>query len=92
MRNGAAGIDHIIEHVQRFPKSKRRTVQDAVNHNPAEKFIRLTGRCVAANPAHQGRNPDTTALTVIPDGQRHRPGPVLHQPELLWLVQLRARS
>ena len=36
---------------------------------------------------HQSRDADNSALTIIPDGQRHRPGPILHQSELLWLTR-----
>ena len=41
---------------------------------------------MAANPFHKGLNPDTTALTVVPDEQKSRLGPILRQSELLWLT------
>ena len=86
MQYGPADIDDVIKHVQRSSKAKTRTVQEAVNHDPANRFIRLADGRMAANPIPRGHNPGTPFLTVVPDDDRHRPPPVVHESELLWLT------
>ena len=86
MEHGPANTENIIEHTQRKAGTTRRNVQDVINHDPANRFVRTPDRRVAANPFHKGLNPDTTALTVVPDEQRSRLGPILRQSELLWLT------
>ena len=84
--HGPANTEDIIEHAQRKAVTTRRNVQDVINHDPANRFVRTPDRRVAANPFHKGLNPEATALTVIADGQRSRLGPILRQSELLWLT------
>ncbi len=85
--HGPANTEDIIEHTQRKAVTTRRNVQDVINHDPANRFVRTPDRRVVANPFHKGLNPDATALTVIADGQRSRLGPILRQSELLWLTR-----
>ena len=87
MQHGPAYIEDVFQHVQRSSKAKRRTVQEAINHDPAERFVRMPDGRMAAYPIRLSRDADTAALTVVPDGQRHRPGPVLHESELMWLTR-----
>ena len=87
MQHGPADIDDVIQHFQQTTRAKKRTVQGAINHDPKERFIRIPDGRVSANPIRQSRGADSSALTVIPDGQRHRPGPVLYQSELRWLTR-----
>ena len=86
-QHGAADINDVIKHFQQTANAKKRTIQESLNHDPADRFIRIHDGRVAANPIRQSRGADISALTVIPDGQRHRPGPVLYQSELLWLTR-----
>lgn len=81
---GPAKVEDVIEHVQQVAQTTRRTVQDVINHDPSERFIRTPDGLVAANPLHGNNDADTATLTVVPDHQRRRPGPVLRQSELLW--------
>ena len=85
-QHGPADISDVIKHVQRSSKAKTRTIQEAVNHDPANRFIRLADGRMAANPIPQGHNPGTPYLTVVPDKDRHRPPPVVHESDLLWLT------
>ncbi|MCY4557968.1 MAG: hypothetical protein OXF79_16705 [Chloroflexi bacterium] len=82
---GPAGIDDVIQHVQRTTKAKKRTVANAINHDPENRFIRMDDRRIAANPIPDHHNPGGPALTVIPDGRRQ--GPVLRESELAWLTR-----
>ncbi len=81
---GPAKVEDVIEHVQQVAQTTRRTVQDVINHDRSEHFIRTPDGLVAANPLHRNNDADTASLTVVPDHQRRRPGPILRQSELLW--------
>ena len=87
MQHGLAVIEAVIEHVQRNTRAKKRTVQEAMNHDPADRFIRISDRRVAANPVPCDHNPDVPSLIVIPDGQLNQAAPVLHESELTWLTR-----
>lgn len=87
MQHGLDVGGAVIEHVQRNTKAKKRTVQEAMNHDPADRFIRISDRRVAASPVPREHNPDVPSLIVIPDGQLHRAAPVLHESELTWLTR-----
>ena len=87
MEKGPAGVANIIEHVQQVTNVQRRTIQDAINHDPAERFVSISERRVAANPVPKGYNPETPSLTVVPDGHSQPPTPVLRESELLWLTR-----
>ena len=87
MQHGPADIDEIIEHVQQTANTTKRTIQDALNRDPADRFIPLSDRRMAANPIPAANNPDAPSITVIPDERRHQPGTVLHESELLWLTR-----
>ena len=81
---GPAKVEDVIKHVQQVAQTTRRTVQDVINHDRCEHFIRTPDGLVAANPLHRNNDADNAALTVVQDHQRRRPGPVLRQSELLW--------
>ena len=84
MNEGPADIDDVTQYVQRNTKAKKRTVANAVNHDPENRFIRMDDRRIAANPISYHHNLDGPALTVIPD--RRQQGPVLRESELAWLT------
>ena len=86
-QHGAADINDVIEHFKQTANAKKRTIQESLNHDPADRFIQIPDGRVAANPIRESSGADTAALTVITDGQRHRPGPVLYQSELWWLTR-----
>ncbi len=86
MQHGPADMQDIIAQVQRTTNAKRRTIQDAVNHDPANRFLKLDERRVAANPIPQDHNPAAGHLVVIPDDGVRRPAPVLRESELAWLT------
>ena len=82
MRHGSTDISELIEHFRRGTNAKRRTVQEALNHDPANRFIWLSDRRVAA-PGPQSRHPP---LAVVADEHWQRPTSVLRESELLWLT------
>ncbi len=84
MNEGPADINDVTQYIQRNTKAKKRTVANAVNHDPENRFIRMDDRRIAANPISYRHNPDGPALTVIPD--RRQQGPVLQESELAWLT------
>ena len=84
-KHGPADVNDVMQHVQRVTKAKKRTVAEAINNDPENRFIRMDDRRVAANPIPQDHNPDGPALKVIPDAQHQ--GPVLRESELLWLTR-----
>ena len=86
-QHGPADIEDVIEHAHQTSKAKRRTVQEALNHDPANRFIRLSDRRVAANPIPQDHNPGTPSLVVALGSQQQQPPPILREPELLWLTR-----
>ena len=85
-QRGLTDVETVIEHVQRRANAKRRTVQEAINHDPEDRFVRISNRRVAANPIPKAHNPGAAPFTVIPDEQIHQPAPVLHEAEFRWLV------
>ena len=87
MQHGPTDIVDVVQNVHQTANTKPRTVQEAINHDPANRFIRITDRRVAANPIPQKYNPDASSLMVVPNGDRHRPGPILQESELLWLTR-----
>lgn len=84
MNDGPADIDDVTQYVQRNTNAKKRTVANAVNHDPENRFIHMDDRRIAANPILYHCNLDGPAITVIPDGRRQ--GPVLRESELAWLT------
>ena len=85
VQHGPTDIDDVIRHVQQTTKAKKRTVADAINNDPENRFIRVEDRRIAANPIPRDHNPDGLALTVIPDTRQE--GPVLRESELMWLTR-----
>ncbi len=85
--NGPADIADVIEHVQRNSPAKKRTVQQAINHDPANRFIRISENRVAANPIPAGHNPDSPSLVVVSNEREYKPPPVLRESELAWLTR-----
>ncbi len=84
VKNGPTDIDDVRQHVQQTTKAKKRTITDAMNNDPENRFISMENRRVAANPIPRDLNPQSPALTVIADAQQK--GPVLRESELLWLT------
>lgn len=84
-QNGPATVEEIIEHVRRNSKAQKRTVQEAIKRDPANRFIRIHDGRMAANPIPYDCNPDGPAITVIPDGRQQ--GPALRESELAWLTR-----
>ena len=83
MQHGPADIDDVIEHVQRTTSTTKRTIQESLNHDPVDRFIRISDRRFAANPIPKGHNPVAPSLVVVSDERHHQPPPVLHESELL---------
>ena len=86
IQHGPADVDEVIEHVQRISTAKQRTIQEAINHDPAKRFVRTSDGRVLANPIPHGHNPGAPSLEIVPDGHRLRPNPVLHESEMLWIT------
>ena len=86
IQHGPTEVQKLIEHIQETAGTKRRTVQEAINHDPGNRFVRTSDGRVVANPIPQGYNPDAPSLEVTPDEHRHRPAPVLKESELLWVT------
>ncbi len=87
MEHGPTDIENLIKHVQRTASVQRRTVQEAMNHDPAHRFIWLPEQRMAANPAPQGHNPNAPPLTVVPDEHSQPPASVLRESEFAWLTR-----
>ena len=86
VNRGPADVEDVIQHVQSVSKAKKGTIQDAVNRDPANRFLKLTNGKVMINPFPQDLNPDSQNLVVVPDDARRRPPPVLRESELAWLT------
>ena len=87
MEHGPANVEDIIEHIQQNSNAKRRTVQDAINHDLKDRFIRLSDRRIAANPILEGHDRTARSPMVVPDEKKHEPRPVLRESELAWLTR-----
>ncbi|MCY4557969.1 MAG: hypothetical protein OXF79_16710 [Chloroflexi bacterium] len=87
MEHGPANVEDIIEHIQQNSNAKRRTVQDAVNHDLKDRFIRLSDRRIAANPILEGHDRTPRSPMVVPDENKNEPRPVLRESELAWLTR-----
>ena len=87
VEHGPADMDEIIGHVQRVSDAKRRTIQEALNHDPRNRFVRIPDQRVAVNPIMARHEAGSPSLTVIQDEQEHEPTPVLRESELLWLTR-----
>ena len=85
VQHGPADIEDVVRHVQQTTKAKKRTVADAINNDPENRFIRFEERRIAANPIPRDHNPDGLAPTVIPDTRQE--GPVLRESELMWITR-----
>ena len=79
-QHGTADIEAVIEHVQKNSKAKRRTVQEAINHDHAQRFSRTPDGCVAANPIRRKRDSDASELAMVPDGNATGLGPSCTNP------------
>ena len=86
MQHGPADVREIIKHVQQNSTAKKRTVQEAINHDAAKRFLRTPDGRVVINPIPKDLNPDAPSLKITPDGNRERLAPVLRQSELLWIT------
>lgn len=86
IQHGPADVVEIIKHVQQNSTAKKRTVQEAINHDSAKRFLRTADGRVVINPIPQSLNPDAPSLKITPDWNRERLAPVLRQSELLWIT------
>ena len=86
IHHGPAEVETVIEHVQRTTGAKRRTVQEAINHDPENRFIRISDARVAANPVPDGHNRASRSLKVVSDQRECEPVTVLRESELVWLT------
>ena len=86
-QHGPAEIEDVIEHVRQTAGTKRRTVQDAINYDRENRFIRISDRRVAANPVPDGHNRASRSLMVVPDQRECEPMPILRESELVWLTR-----
>ena len=86
MQHGPADVVEIIKHVQQNSTAKKRTVQEAINHDSTKRFLRTADGGVVINPIPQSLNPDAPSLKITPDWNRERLAPVLRQSELLWIT------
>ena len=87
MQHGPADINDVIEHFQQTANAKKRTVQEAINHDPKDRFIRIYDQRVAANPIPKGHNPGAPSLMGVPDAHRPQPPSVLQESEIFWLTR-----
>ena len=87
IQHGPADINDLIKHFQQTTGTKKRTIQNSLNHDLSDRFIHLADQRVAANPIPQGHNPGAPSLLVVSDEHRHQPAPVLHESELVWLTR-----
>ena len=84
---GPSDIENIINYVQRIANVQRRTVQEAINHDHKNRFIRISNARVAANPVPDGHNRASRLLTVVSEKQECEPTTVLRESELTWLTR-----
>ena len=84
---GPAEIEDVIEHIRQTAGTKRRTVQEAINHDRENRFIRISDHRVAANPVPDGHNRASRPLMVVPDQRACEPMPILRESELVWLTR-----
>ena len=87
IRHGPAVAETVIEHIRRTTGAKRRTVQNAIIHDPENRFIRISGGRVAANPVPDGHNRASRSLKVVSDQRECEPVTVLRESELTWLTR-----
>ena len=87
LQRGPTEIEEIIEYVHGKTKAKRRTVQEAINHDRENRFIRISDQKVAANPVPDVQHGASPSLTVVPDQLECKPAPVLRESELEWLTR-----
>ena len=87
LQHGPAGIEDATEHFVQTAGANTRTVQDAINHDQENRFIRISDRRVAANPVPDGHNPTSRSLNVVSEKRECEPMPVLRESELVWLTR-----
>ena len=84
---GPTDIENVINHVQSITNVQRRTVQEAINHDGENRFIRIPNAKVAANPVPEGHNRRSRSLTVVSEKRECEPITVLRESELTWLTR-----
>ena len=57
MENGPAKVEDVIKHVQLVARTTRRTIQDVINHDAANRFVRTPDRRGGRQPVPQGPQP-----------------------------------
>ena len=87
LRHGPTEVENVIEHVQQNCSAKRRTIQEAINHDRGNRFIRISDQKIAANPVPDEQNGTSASLVVVPDQRECKPAPVLRESELAWLTR-----
>ena len=85
IQNGPATVEDVIEHVQQVSTAKRRTVLHAINHDPADRFVRVGDRLITVNPIPKTYNSGAPGLQVVPDHHYLQPAPALTETEFLWI-------
>ena len=86
LQDGPAIIDDVIKSLQKSTSIKERTIREAINRDPENRFVRIGDGRIAANPIPGSNNPNAPTLTVVPDGHTRQPTPVLQASELRWLT------
>ncbi len=87
LRHGPTEIEGVIEHIQQTSGAKKRTIQEAINHDRENRFIRIYDQKVAINPVPDVHNGTSPSLMVVPDQRECKPAPVLRESELAWLTR-----
>ena len=87
IQRGPTEVEEIIEHVQQTAGAQRRTIQEAINHDRENRFIRISDQKVAINTLTDGRNSASPSLTVVPDQRECQPAAVLRESEFVWLTR-----
>ena len=86
LQDGPAIIDDVVKSLQKSTSIKERTIREAINRDPENRFVRIGDGRIAANPIPASNNPNAPTLTAVPDGQAHQPAPVLQASEIQWLT------
>ncbi len=86
LERGPTETEDVIKHIQQTYGAKKRTIQEAINHDRENRFIRIYDDKVAINPVPDEPNGTSPALVVVPDQRDSKPAPVLRESELAWLT------
>ena len=87
LQRGPTEVEEIIKQVQQKAGAKRKTVQEAINHDRENRFIRISDQKVAVNPVPDVQNGASPSLTVVPDQRECKPAAILRESEFAWLTR-----